>query len=152
MNVYKRSLYVMIKGIVAAPFSGLVVYFFLSLFIGNDLILFGVFALVTFMVFYTSVFSSRISFTVSPDGEFCYYKKGKLEEQYDLKKCSIGYDRQTDGTYINLTIIDENGKESVIDAEPLGSSRFLKMYENMKQFVKDDEIMKATESSVMKAK
>ena len=151
MRTYNRSLYVMIKGIISAPFSGLVVYIILNFFVDNQIILLGAAAVVTLLVFHMSVFSSRISFTLSDAGEFCYYKKGKLENRFDLTRCSVGYNKRTDGNYIYLKIVDETGNETSIDAEPLGSMRFMKMYNDMTEYVNDDEVLKADNSGIIEA-
>lgn len=143
MNIYKRSLFVMLKNIISAPCAGAVLAIILNFFVENLYILIGVPVFVTLLILYTSIFSSRIQFTLSNTGEFCYYKKGKLKGQYDLTKCGLGYNRKTDGEYINLSIVTETGENVLIDAEPLGSSRFMKMFEDMQRFIPADEVMHA---------
>lgn len=148
MTVYKRSLFVMLKGIIGAPCAGFVVYLVLSFFISDMTILLGAAAGITVLIWLMTILSDNIYFTISDGGEFYYYKRGKCREHYNLNECGIGYRQRSDGSTISLKVFTPDGQEHLIDAEPLGVNRFHKMYEKMSQFVQDDEVMTAKESEV----
>lgn len=144
MTTYKRSVFVMLKGLIGAPCAGFVVYLVLSFFVSDMRILVGAGAGITLVIWLITIFSDNIHFTLSDTGEFCYYKRGKCKERYALKDCGVGYRQRTDGSTIHLYIYTPDGQEHCVDAEPLGTSRFNRMYEKMRTFVPEDEVMKAT--------
>lgn len=146
MTTYKRSLFVLLKGLIGAPCAGFVVYLVGCFFTQDMRILLGVAAAITLIIWYISIFSEQIHFTLSDAGELCYYKRGKCRARYDLTRCSAGYRRRSDGTdhTISLRIYDAEGKEHDIDASPLGRSRFEALYAKIKTFIPagEDEVMR----------
>lgn len=143
MKEYKPALLVTLKNLISAPFAGAVVLIVCGFFTENPIILYGIPAVVTLLILAMSLGGSGIKFTISEAGEFCYYKRNKLKERFDLRECYVGYRARTDGMYLDLQVVDANGEETILDGEPLGNKRFFKMYEHAKTFAKEEEVMKA---------
>jgi hypothetical protein len=149
MKTYKRTVFNLIKGIVLVPFSGLLAYIVARIFLPHEI---GVVAGVVVAVFllYIAVFSENIRFELDSDGTFRFYKKGALKHTFDLTQSSIGYHRRTEwgllgNNDISLKILDSEGRETVVDAGPLGTRQFETMFEAMEQHTQTDvEVLKAT--------
>ena len=140
VQVYKRTVYGMIKGLVTAPFSGLVVYIVARwLFTDSDLWAGGAAVLTFLALLYIVVFSENVYFELAPNGTFRYYKRGKLQSSHNIPKCAVGYRRESTTGFMgtdDITLwIQEEGKEEVdIDCSPLGASRFDKMFGELETF------------------
>ena len=147
MQVYKRSLWVMLKGLLMAPCTAVLVFFVLNMFVGNSLILYGVPVLVFIVLIYMALFSENIRFELDGDGTMRYFKKGKLKKTYKLEEYLLGYHSKSDGTGhdISLRILHvESGEEESIDCSPIGARRFSDMYSSLKAHTNEEpEVLKA---------
>ncbi|MDL2233875.1 hypothetical protein LJC63_09920 [Ruminococcaceae bacterium OttesenSCG-928-L11] len=149
MTVYKRSLWVMLKGIIGAPFGGLVVYIALSFFVEDQRIVTGISAFICLLILYFSIVSESIRFELDNDGTFRYYKLGRVKHTFQLEDCLVGYHRRSEAGLlgdhnIDLQIVTEDGQETIIDCSPIGLRRFERMYESMKQYTNEEpEVMQA---------
>jgi hypothetical protein len=148
MKIYKRTLFSLIKGIVIAPLSGILVFILAQIFLSVPLC--AVLGIATAgALLYMTVFSENIYFELGDSGTFRYFKKGTLKNTFDLSKCRIGYYRRTEwGIFgnndIDLKILDAEGKETGIEAGPLGTAQFEDMFEEMEKFtVNDIEVLDA---------
>ena len=148
MKVYKRTLFSMIKGIIIAPFGGLFVFIIGQIFLPVPLC--AVLGVITAaIILYISVFSENIYFELDDDGTFRYFKMGALKNTFKLSDFRIGYYRKTEWgilglNNIDLKIADANGEVTEIDAGPLGTAQFDKMFEEMEKYaIKDIETLSA---------
>lgn len=133
----------MIKGIIGAPFAGIVVIIILGFFVEDQRILIGAGGAVALIIVYLSIFGENIRCELDANGVWRYYQKGRLKKTVDLTNCMIGYHQKGEagilGSYdINLQIIDQQEGESFIDCSPLGPGRFADMYEKMKKFTPEE--------------
>lgn len=148
MQVYNRSLWVMLKGIVSAPCAGLIVLFAASFFINDTRIVYGISIFVCLLILFISVFSENIRLELDKDGELRYYKGGKLRNSYTLEHCAVGYYRESDTGIlashdIKLHILDiASGEEWDIDCSPLGLLNFNNMFAEIKQYTEEPEILR----------
>jgi hypothetical protein len=150
MQVYKRTLFSMIRGIIVAPFSGLLVFIIAQLIFPSLLPLCAIIGvLVAALIVYIAVFSENIYFELEDDGTFRYYKKGVLQTTYELARYRIGYHRKTEwgllgNNDIRLKFLDDAGEETEIDAGPLGTTQFDDMFASMEKYaIKDIETLSA---------
>jgi hypothetical protein len=150
MKVYKRTFFSMIKGIIIAPFGGILVYFLAQIFLSVAICaVLGV--VVAAALLYMAIFSENIYFELDDNGAFRYYKKGALKETFELAKCGVGYYRKTEwGLFgsndIDLKILDAEGNETRIEAGPLGTGQFEDMFGEMeKHTVRNIEVLAAAE-------
>lgn len=149
MQVYKRSAWELIKGLVMAPF-GAVLVFVIGGFLTENMALLGAIAALVFMLLvYLSVFSENIRFEIE-DGELRYYKRGRLKEQYNLRDCQAGYRRRSDRSFppshdIKLNLLHvPTGKEYSIDCSPIGVNQFDRMFEEIQKLTGEEpEILQA---------
>ena len=154
MQIYKRTIWVMIKGLVTAPFSGLVVYVVARwLFTDSDLWAGGAAALTFLVLLCITIFGENVYFELMPNGILRYYKRGTLRSSHDVTKCVVSYHRESVtgfmGTDDITLLIQEEGKEKVeIDCSPLGPSRFDKMFEKLEALSQNKpEILRAEPKS-----
>jgi hypothetical protein len=141
----------MIKGIIIAPFGGLLIFVLAQIFLPPFPLcaVLGVAAAV--IIVYITVISENIYFELDDDGTFRYFKKGTLQNTFELSKYRTGYYRRTEwglfgSTDINLKLRDAEGEETEIDAGPLGRARFEEMYKEMEKYaIKDIEVLDAGE-------
>jgi hypothetical protein len=138
----------MIKGIIVAPFGGLFVFLLAQILLPVPLCaVLGV--AVTAIIVYIAVFSENIYFELDNDGTFRYFKKGTLQNTFELSKYRTGYYRRTEwGIFgsndIKLKLLDAEGKETGIDAGPLGTAQFDEMFKEMGKYaIKDVEVLDA---------
>ncbi|MDR1541187.1 MAG: hypothetical protein LBU32_24970 [Clostridiales bacterium] len=156
MNIYERSLWVMLKGIIGAPLAGVFVYCALSFATEDDRILICASALVMLAILYISIFSESIRIELDSDGILRYIKRGKVLNTFKLPECSAGYSRNSDGAgpfadhSITLQIIEADGRETNIDCSPIGLGRFESLYEQVKNFSRD--VPEVLSAKVMTAK
>ena len=150
MQIYKRAWITMLMGVLGAPFAGLVAVLIGSFFTKNSLLLIAIGVAICAAILWISVFSEAIHFTLSDAGELSYYKRGKLQQQFDLPHCYVGYRRKTtDATShdISLRILPAGKDESdtvYIDVSPLGRSRFEKMFAELEKFAANQpEVLRA---------
>jgi hypothetical protein len=140
----------MIKGIIMAPFGGLLVFVLAQLFL-PPFLLCAVLGAAAAVIVYLAVFSKNIYFELDDSGTFRYFKKGTLRNTFELSKYRTGYYRRTEwglfgSTDINLKLLDAEGEETEIDAGPLGRARFEEMYKEMEKYaIKDIEVLDAGE-------
>jgi hypothetical protein len=147
MQVYRRTVFSLIVGVIGAPFAGLLVFIITQIFIHSTPICailgIGVAALVVYM----TVFSENIFFELDDDGTFRYFKQGALKNTFTLPSCRVGYHRKSESSlfgnnYITLKILDAENNETDIDTAPLGVTQFHKMFEDMEKFsIKDVETL-----------
>jgi hypothetical protein len=149
MEVYKRTVFSMIKGIIISPLSGILV-FLLAQILPIPVPLCALAGIVVAaLLLYMAVFSENIYFELEDDGTFRYFNKGTLKNTFELSKCSIGYHRKTEwgifgSNNIDLKILDAEGKETGIEAGPLGTGQFEDMFEEMEKYaIKDVEVLEA---------
>ena len=146
MQVYKRSLWVMFKGLLMAPCSAVLVFCILNMFVENEYILYGVPVLIFLVLLNMALFSENIRFEVDPDGTMRYYQKGKLKNTYKMEECLVGFHSKSDSTSADITLHIlhvESGEEEDIDCSPIGPRRFADMYENLKALTKEEpEVLK----------
>jgi hypothetical protein len=143
MRTYKRSTFGLVKSIVQAPVSGVLVFFITQFFLPVPVCLILGLAVAAILL-YMALFSENIFFELEDDGVFRYFKRGKPENTFDLKNCRIGYYRKSESGFagnhdINLRILDGEGTETSIDAAPLGVTGFHEMFEEMQKFAIKDE-------------
>jgi hypothetical protein len=138
----------MIKGIIISPLSGILVFLLAQIILPVPLC--AVLGIATAAaLLYMAVFSENIHFELDDDGTFRFFKKGTLKNTFELSKCHIGYYRKTEwgifgNNYITLNILDPEGKETGIDAGPLGTGQFKDMFEEMEKYaIKDVEVLEA---------
>ena len=146
MQVYRRSLLVMLKGFLMAPCSAVLVYFVLNIFVDSTLILFGVSVLVFAVLLYVAVFSENIRFELDEDGTLRYFQKGRLKKTYKLEEYLLGYYSKSDRltTDITLRILHaESGEEESLDCSPLGERNFHNLFTSIKAHTKEEpEVLK----------
>jgi hypothetical protein len=137
-----------IKGIVATPFTALVVFIITQIFLPVYIcVILGIAA--GLVLAYLTIFSENISFELDGNGFFSYFKNGRLQKKFELSKYRVGYYRETESGFlgnvdIDLKLMDSEGEETIIDAGPLGTSQFDKMFEQMEKFaIKDIEVLSA---------
>ena len=147
MQVYRRSLWIMLKGIIMAPCAAVVAYFILNIFINNTMAVLGIPALIFIALIYMAIISENIRFELEPNGTMRYFKKGKLRKIYNLEEYLIGYRSQSDGAGSDITlhiVHAESGTEEHIDCSPIGSRKFSNMYTQIKSYSKEEpEVLKA---------
>ena len=143
----------MVKGIVIAPCTALVVYLILSFFVSDPRILIGVPVVACALLLFMALVSENISFEIDSSGRLKYYKMGKLRASFDLRNCSVGYRRQSETSFppshdITLNILDMgSGEETSIDCSPLGLGRFEEMYAEIGKYSADEtEVLSAKKS------
>jgi hypothetical protein len=137
----------MVKSIVQAPLSGVLVFFITQIFLPVPVCLILGLAAAGILL-YMAFFSENIFFELEDDGVFRYFKRGRPENTFDLKNCRIGYYRKSESGFsgnhdINLRILDGEGNEASIDAAPLGVTGFYEMFEEMQKFAIKDEPIRA---------
>ena len=147
MRTYKRSTFSLVKSIVQAPLSGVLVFFIAQIFLPVLVCLILGLAAAAILL-YMAFFSEHIFFELEDDGVFRYFKRGRPENTFDLKSLRIGYYRKSESGFfgnhdINLRILDGEGKEINIDAAPLGVTGFHEMFEEMQKFAIKDEPIRA---------
>ena len=147
MKVYKRSLWVMVKGLLMAPCAAAIACFFLSMFVENALVLMGVPALIFLALIYMAIFSENIRFELEDNGTLRYFQKGKLKKTYKLEEYLFGYHKKSDSMTSDITMNImhvESGAEESVDCSPLGASRFASMYEEIKLYMAGEpEVLRA---------
>jgi hypothetical protein len=147
MQTYKRSTFGLVKSIVQAPLSGVLVFFITQIFLPGPVCLILGLAVAAILL-YMAFFSENIFFELEDDGVFRYFKGGKPENTFNLKNCRIGYYRRSESGFsgnhnINLHILDGEGQEADIDAAPLGATGFHEMFEEMQKFAIKNEPIRA---------
>lgn len=150
VKTYKRSLFVMIKGIVIAPCTAMVVYLIMRFFVANRLVLVGVPLLLFAILLFMALFSENIKFEIDSKGKLTYYKMGKCVHSFHLPDCSVGYRRSSETSFppshdIQMDICNlQDGSEETIDCSPLGLGRFEEMYAEIGRYSADEpEVLSA---------
>ena len=146
MKTYKRTLFSLIKGVILAPFTGLFIFIIAQILLPVPVCaVLGVAAAA--IIVYISVFSENIYFELDDDGTFRYFKMGTLKNTIKLSDYRIGYYRKTErGIFglnnIALKLFDSEDQETNIEAGPLGTTQFDKMFAEMEKFaIKDIETL-----------
>jgi hypothetical protein len=80
---------------------------------------------------------------LNDNGTLQYFKRGALQSTYELAKYRVGYHRKTGrgilgNNNIRLKFLDANGKESELDAGPLGITQFDEMFAAMEEYTIKD--------------
>jgi hypothetical protein len=147
MQVYRRTVFSLIIGVIGAPFSGILVFIITQVFI-HSIPLCAILGVgVAVLVVYMTVISENIFFELDDDGAFRYFKQGALKNTFTLPSCRLGYHRKSESGlfgnhYITLKILDAENTETDIDTGPLGVTQFYKMFEEMEKFsIKDVETL-----------
>jgi hypothetical protein len=144
METYKRSTFNLVRSILIAPFTGIVAYIIAQVFLPERVSFFLGMAAGAVLL-YMAFFSENIRFELDDDGVFRYVKRGRLENSFALGSCKIGYRRKSQSGIlgnndINLKILDGEGKETDLDASPIGTDQFMGMFEKMEKYaIKDEE-------------
>jgi hypothetical protein len=148
MQVYKRTTFSMLKGIIIAPFSGILVFIVAQILLPVPVCaVLGV--AVAALIVYITIFSENIYFELEDDGTLRYFKKGTLQNTLDLSQYKIGYHRKTEwgilgNNDIRLQFLNTGGEESEIDASPIGTTQFNEMFASMEKYaIKDVEVLAA---------
>jgi hypothetical protein len=142
MQIYKRTSFSLIKGLITVPFSGLFVFIVAQIFLPVAVCAFlGVAAAAA--IAYITVFSEAIHFELDDDGTLRYFKRGNLQNTYELSKYRLGYHRKTEwgilgNNNIQLKFMDTNGQETDIEAGPLGTTQFDEMFAAMEKHAIQD--------------
>ena len=132
MIVFKRGPLELIKSLVIAVVTGVMIAFIGSIFT-ESIILYIIAIAISVILIYMAFNGENIKFEI--DGEqFRYYQKNKLKNIYDINNCSFRYNAKgTDGDYddINLYIsnIENPEHEECIDCSSLGFDKFNEMFE-----------------------
>jgi hypothetical protein len=134
----------LVKSILIAPFTGIVAYIIAQVFLSERIsLLLG--AAAGAALLYMAFFSENIHFELDDDGAFRYVRRGRLENSFALGSCRIASRRKSrSGIFfgnndINLRILDGEGKETNLDASPIGADRFMSMFEKMEKYALKDE-------------
>ena len=138
---FKRGLWSLIKSLTVAIFAPAFVFFIVLMFSSSYFVPAIVAGLVFIFAFYTSLFSENIRFVIE-NGEFKYFKNGKLKETFILKETNFRYriKSTSDGTgtshdinlYVSkLSDIKDTDEisETLIDCSPIGIRKFEKMFD-----------------------
>ena len=148
MQIYKRTMFSLIKGIVMTPFGALAAFLITQIFLPVPVC--AIIAIAIALVLgYLTIFSENIHFELDENGVFRFFKNGKLQKEFELSKYRIGYFRKTEMGFlgsvdIDLKLVDYQGEETSVDAGPLGTSQFDEMFEHMEKFaIKDVEALEA---------
>lgn len=143
MQVYKRKLpnllFSLVLAVCGAVAATVIAWFVLSFFpaVGGAVALFvplGLGLLVLVGMVYSALFSENIRFELEADGAFRYFKRGTLQQSYQLAQCTVGYTQKSGRnmtTDLELKIVDETGHQHRIDGTPLGHAQFHYMFEAM---------------------
>jgi hypothetical protein len=144
----------MIRGVIIAPFGGLAIFIVGQIFLPALLcVILGIGAVA--LLAYWAIFSENIYFELDDDGTFRYFKRGKVQNTFNLSKYKIGYYRKTEwgilgDNHIDLKLYDEQGEETDIEAGPLGTSPFNEMFENMENYaIKNIETLDAAKKEAL---
>ena len=148
MQVYKRTMFSLIRGLIIAPCGGFAAFVITQFFLPTLIcVILGLAAAVALI--YMAVFSENIHFELDDDGTFRYFKKGKLENTFALASYRLGYHRKTEwgilgNNNIDLKLLDAEDEETVIEAGPLGTAQFDEMFACMEKYsIKDIEVLSA---------
>ena len=146
MTVYKRSLWKLFTSLILAPLAPLAVFFiimWLLQFFPYEWLYYTMYILpivIFLLILYMTIWSDNIRFIITKDKMLEYYKRGKLVQTFDLATTSIGYHHvqyTSGGTQkLSLKLIDSHGATTILDCEPLGSSQFHRMFEEMERCCK----------------
>lgn len=134
MQVYKRSLWVMVKGLILAVFAGFAGYFITGFFTQDLRLIYGIPAALFLILTWLALVSENIRFELEPGGQLRYFKRGRLKHSCQLKNCGAGYrQRSENGIFgshdITLNLVDmETAQQTSLDCSPLGPSRFERMF------------------------
>jgi len=145
MKLYKRGIFSLVKSIFVALFAPVALFFVLSIFTDNALIMYSICAAALLWLLYTGIFNENIKFEISEDGILNYYVRNNLKNTFELKKCTIGYKcKSTNGDADNISLqIITKDIEEFIDCTPLGMTKFYKMYAEIEQYTnKQDKKIK----------
>ena len=147
MKTYRRSLWILFKGLLMAPCAAVLLYFILNIFTTSKLILYGIPSLAFLLLLYIVIFSENIRFELDDTGILRYFKRGKLKKTYVLEEYLFGYRSRSDSTSTDVTLnilhIESNTEES-IDCSPIGPRQFSDMYDRVKSYTKEEpEVLKA---------
>jgi hypothetical protein len=148
MRTYKRTAFNLIKSIIIAPVTGTALYLVAGIFIPSGIICAAIGLAAAAVLLYMAFFSENIYFELDDDGAFRYCKRGKVERDFTLTGCRVGYRRKSEsgifGNHnINLQILDERGEEHFIDAAPIGVDQFMELFTEMEKYAIKDEPLKA---------
>ncbi|MDR2517615.1 MAG: hypothetical protein LBC88_09590 [Spirochaetaceae bacterium] len=137
MQTFRRTQFSLIRGIIAAPFSGVLVYILGQIFLPVWLSAIAGAAAAGALV-YMAVFSENIYCELDDTGAFRFFRRGVLKNSFDLTVCRIGYRRKTEwGLFgnndIRLHIIDGQNGETFLDVSPLGTARFNELFAAMEK-------------------
>jgi len=132
--VYKRSFFSLLKGIIGAPFAGVLAGIIAGFFFpDNTTLLLGIGLVVMALILLTTIFSENIRLEID-DNELRYYKRGKLRETYTLNQITVGYRTRVESGVMgneDLTLrifVASDEREASIDCSPLGVRRFYKLF------------------------
>ena len=140
MEVYKRSVWTMVKGLILAPLAAVGLYFVVSIFTNSLLLLYGISLAAFVLLLLSALFGDNVRFELDANGILRYYKMGRLKSTHNIPQCSVGYRRKSDSGFlathdIQLQIADPvNGNEVSIDCSGIGPGNFERMFERLQQY------------------
>jgi hypothetical protein len=149
MKVYKRTVFSLLVSIIIAPFGGLAAWFIVGIFIKIAAVYYAAGILAFAALLYMAIFSENVYVELDDDGNFRYYKRAALLEEYKISECRVGYRRKSDRSFpvshdIKLQIIDKNEEEHFIDCSPLGLTQFTELFDELKKLAKEEvEVLSA---------
>jgi len=150
LQVYKRSMFSMIKGIVGAPFAGIVAIIIVSFFVDNQVILAVIGVATAVAVLFVTLVSEDIRVEVD-ERELRYFKRSKLSESFPLANLGVGYRTKVErgllgneDLTLKLLLLD-TGEERALDCSALGAGRFYKLFETLEARTpkREEEVLRA---------
>lgn len=149
MQEFKRGIISILWSTLIAIATPVFLYFIISIFTENRIILFSVPTVVFIFLILQTIFGENIKIEIN-DNKFKYYKKNELLHDLDLKNYAAGYRAKTsDGTADSLTlqlVEVKTGEELFLDCTSLGQTKFYNMYETV------SNVTETTDSKKLKTK
>ena len=151
MKVFGRSAWEMIKGVIYAPCSALVLVIIAGFFTDSQTVIYGAGAAGFFALLYIALIGSNIRFELSSGGRLRYFKGGSERQSFDITKCRVGYARESDmslfGSHsLTLKILPDGSDDEVrIDCDALGLDGFLEMFKLLDEIsLNETEVLSAS--------
>lgn len=131
MQVYRRTFFSMLKGLVLAVCAAGAAYVIAGIFIASSGVVLLIALAVLVLLAYSAVFSENIRIELE-GGELRVYKGRRLTHRFGLRSCSVRYQIRTEGGFpvthdIHLYITDlkESPEDEIhIDCSPLSRRQF----------------------------
>ena len=134
MNIFKSSLFIIVKHVIYSIFGGVVITFLLNIFLHPLLsIVIGVALGLLFMYF--AIIGDNFKVVVEDD-RFTVYKRNKMKHQFYMDEVSLHAKIKTvnGDSDCTLTVTTADGEDIPIDLTMLGQSRFYKLLNALNVF------------------